>query len=60
MKKTIFIMLCAFAFTAIHAQKWSDLTQEEKVMKAKEFRADNQKYLKGLHSLKNLMFIVWA
>src|SRR5215471_15744676 len=32
--------------TAVQAQKWSDLTQEEKIMKAKEFRADNQKYLK--------------
>jgi hypothetical protein len=30
----------------VNAQKWSDLTQEEKVMKLKEFRADNQKYLK--------------
>src|SRR5215471_20053763 len=45
-KTTIFIMACAFAFTAIHAQKWSDLTKEEKTMKAKQFRADNQKYLK--------------
>lgn len=46
MKATIFIMICAFAYTAANAQKWSDLTKEEKIMKAKEFRADNQKYLK--------------
>jgi|SRR5215469_8474235 len=45
-KTTIFLMVCAFAFTAVHAQKWSDLTKEEKTMKAKAFRAENQKYLK--------------
>jgi hypothetical protein len=47
MKKTILFMAIAIAaFTTSHAQKWSDLTQEEKAMKAKQFRADNQKYLK--------------
>jgi hypothetical protein len=47
MKSTIlFMAVCLACSTALHAQKWSDLTQEEKVMKAKEFRADNQKYLK--------------
>jgi hypothetical protein len=29
------------------AQKWSDLTDEQKMMKAKEFRADNLAYLKN-------------
>lgn len=43
---TLFIILCAFACTTVNAQKWSDLTKEEKTMKAKQFRADNQKYLK--------------
>jgi len=47
MKPTaLFIALCMIASFAARSQKWSDLTQEEKVMKAKEFRADNQKYLK--------------
>ncbi len=47
MKKTILIITIAIAaFTTTNAQKWSDLTQEEKVMKAKQFRADNQQYLK--------------
>jgi hypothetical protein len=47
MKKTIlFIAIALAAFSSSKAQKWSDLTQEEKVMKAKQFRADNQKYLK--------------
>ena len=31
---------------SINAQKWSELTDEQKVMKAEEFRADNQNYLK--------------
>ena len=47
MKKTILLITVFVAATMIaNAQKWSDLTQEQKVMKAKEFRADNQKYLK--------------
>ncbi|HTS44486.1 MAG TPA: hypothetical protein VMH01_08830 [Puia sp.] len=47
MKKTIVIVIvCIVTANLVSAQKWSDLTQEQKVMKAKEFRADNQKYLK--------------
>jgi hypothetical protein len=47
MKKMILIAAVSLlGLTAIRAQKWSDLTKEEKIMKAKEFRADNQKYLK--------------
>ena len=47
MKKTILsIGICLVIVTIVNAQKWSDLSKEEKVMKAKEFRADNQKYLK--------------
>jgi hypothetical protein len=47
MKKTIlFVMACFIALTTINAQTWDELTQEQKTMKAKEFRADNQKYLK--------------
>jgi len=47
MKKAIFItVVCIVTVNLVSAQKWSDLTKEEKIMKAKEFRADNQKYLK--------------
>ena len=47
MKKTIlFIMLCIMAVTA-NAQKWSELSDEQKMMKLKSFRADNQNYLKN-------------
>ena len=48
MKKTIlFIMICIIAATA-NAQKWSELSDEQKEMKLKSFRADNQSYLKKL------------
>ena len=47
MKKIILFTILIVSVTAIRAQKWSELTQEEKVMKAKEFRADNQNYLKS-------------
>ena len=48
MKRTVLLLaVCMIATLAAHSQKWSDLTQEEKIMKAKDFRADNQKYLKS-------------
>ena len=47
MKNAIFFILLAFCAIASNAQKWSELTDEQKLMKAKEFRADNQKYLKN-------------
>jgi hypothetical protein len=47
MKKTIlFIVLCVIA-TAANAQKWNELSDEQKMMKLKSFRADNQAYLKN-------------
>ena len=47
MKKVLLIMTgCLLGMYASQAQKWSDLSREEKVMKLKEFRADNQKYQK--------------
>src|SRR5262245_4781319 len=47
MRKIILIAVVNLVvLTAVQSQKWSDLTQEAKVMKAKEFRFDNQKYLK--------------
>ena len=48
MKKTIlFIMLCVVTATAVNAQKWSEMTDEQKMMQLKSFRADNQAYLKN-------------
>jgi len=47
MKKAIlFVIVCLVALTRINAQTWAELTDEQKVMKLKAFRADNQKYLK--------------
>lgn len=47
MKRTIlFIMACVMS-AAVNAQKWSELTDEQKMMKLKSFRADNQNYLKN-------------
>jgi hypothetical protein len=47
MKNSILIiMVCLLTAVSANAQKWSELSDEQKVMKAKEFRADNQKYLK--------------
>ena len=47
MKKAIlFFSVCLLAITAVHAQKWNELTEEQKMMKAKSFRDGNQKYLK--------------
>ena len=48
MKKTIlFIIVCVVTATAVNAQKWDELTDEQKTMKLKSFRADNQAYLKN-------------
>ena len=47
MKQTIlFIMILFVAATAVKAQTWEELTDEQKITKLKSFRADNQKYLK--------------
>jgi len=47
MKKTIlFIVLCVIA-AAANAQKWNELSDEQKMMKLKSFRAENQAYLKN-------------
>ncbi len=48
MKKTIlFIVVCVVTAIAANAQKWSEMTDEQKMMKLKSFRADNQAYLKN-------------
>ena len=47
MKKAIlFVIVCLVALTRINAQTWAELTEEQKLMKLKAFRADNQKLLK--------------
>ena len=47
MKQTILLMaVCLFSATLLHAQTWDDLSNEQKLMKLKSFRADNQKYMK--------------
>lgn len=47
MKKLILLIaVCLVALTKINAQTWAELSDEQKVMKLKAFRADNQKYLK--------------
>jgi len=48
MKKTIlFIMICMVTAVVANAQKWSEMTDEQKIMKLKSFRAENQAYLKN-------------
>lgn len=42
------MMLAAVCTTATQAQKWEDLSNEQKMMKAKEFRQESQDYLKKL------------
>ena len=55
MKKTICILTIMLAgFISLHAQKWEQLSAEQKMMKAKEFREDNQKYLKGTLGLTDV------
>ncbi len=48
MKSRILLLLIGLvALTATQGQKWSQLSDEEKLMKLKDFRADNQNYLKN-------------
>ena len=42
-----FILVFVAGATGASAQSWDQLNDEQKLMKAKEFRADNQKYLKN-------------
>jgi len=49
MKKLILFLFIAIAGISIQskAQKWSDLTDEQKIMQVQSFRDDNQNYLKN-------------
>lgn len=40
------MIVCVIAAIA-NAQKWSELSDEQKIMKLESFRADNQNYLKN-------------
>jgi hypothetical protein len=46
MTLTLAILAMAIFVNAQTAQKWSDLSKEQKQMKLEAFRADNQKFLK--------------
>jgi len=47
MKRVIFLIVVSLCMVnAACAQSWSELTDEQKLMKLKSFRVDNQKYLK--------------
>src|SRR5688572_26804967 len=46
MKTILLMLMCLLSATLLHAQTWDQLTSEQKLMKLKSFRADNQKYLK--------------
>ncbi len=48
MKKAFLLsVVCLLAMTSINAQKWSDLSKEQKMDKVLGFREDNQKFLKN-------------
>jgi len=47
MKKAILLMVVCVIAAIANAQKWSELSDEQKIMKLKSFRADNQTYLKN-------------
>lgn len=48
MRKLIFIIAIVLGFaSSAYAQKWKDLSEEQKWAKVKEFREDNQKYMKS-------------
>ena len=47
MKKVIFLMVMCFVAITANAQKWSELSKEQKAMQLQTFRDDNQNYLKN-------------
>ena len=47
------ILLLIGSFLSVNAQKWSALTDEEKLMKLQSFREDNQNYLKNTLKLSD-------
>ena len=47
MKKIIFLMVMCFVAITANAQKWSELSKEQKTMQLQAFREDNQNYMKN-------------
>ena len=47
MKRAILLIAVGLVTAiSVHAQKWEELSDEQKLMKLKSFRAENQKYMK--------------
>jgi hypothetical protein len=46
MKKLLLLLVVMLMVSATQAQKWADLSDEQKISQLQDFRADNQKYLK--------------
>jgi len=47
MKQKLILLAAVFFMTLVsHAQKWEEMSDEQKLMKLKTFRAENQKYMK--------------
>jgi hypothetical protein len=46
MRKILFILLLCSAGLSSYSQKWTDLTDQQKLMKLQAFRDDNQEFLK--------------
>ena len=46
MKKLMLLLIVMLTVTATQAQKWADLSDEQKISQLQDFRADNQKFLK--------------
>lgn len=47
MRKILFILLLCSAGLSSYSQKWSTLSDEQKLMKLQAFRDDNQEFLKN-------------
>ena len=47
MKQKLILLAAVFFMTLVsYAQKWEEMNDEQKLMKLKTFRAENQKYMK--------------
>jgi len=44
--RIVLIAICFLCATVTNAQKWEELSDEQKLSKLKSFRAENQKYMK--------------
>jgi hypothetical protein len=47
MKRILILLVISISLAGVaNAQKWADLSNEQKMSKLQDFRADNQKYMK--------------